>query len=680
MNIQNTEVSYSILKYDGYNYYNFLLENDTYEASIPYAGGTGAFQNGNGTDFNLDYNGETGYYDITLTDVGNGKWGVSILPTPAQMDVVPDQTYTGSAITPEPTVVAGSLSLTKGTDYTYSYTDNTNVGTATVRATFQGDYESLGYVERTFTIGKATPTVTAPTAIDDLIYSGSAQALVTAGSTDFGTLIYSTDGENYSADIPTATEAGTYTVYYKVVGSDNWNAVDAQTVSVTIAPRTYTVTYVDENGAEQEVTATPLDGTETAIGTDNEDTWYAANSDIIFDHTLTLNGDVHLILADGCTMNVGTSSSPVSGIGIDSRGWLYIYGQSSGTGALNAYSSGDNNDAIVAADIEINGGNINVTSTDAYGIHTSNTITLGWTRATDRITASSYSGTIKVADGKALTDGGGSILSGTLAAADVNGKTLAPCLVLDETSGVTPLTALAGQTNLTVAFIREFTEGVSSTVCLPFGFTPSATEQGTFHRLESVNDERTIVNMSTAVSETDANVPYIFIPAKTGNITFVGIIDEVPATCEPTADTRGDWTFEGTYSLLQWSDATLLGEYTAVYGYVAQSYETNGNLQPGQFRKVRIGGTSTTKPFRACMKYKEPAGSRSVSRAAASNIPETLTVVVKSANGNTTAIDSHTGALSIESGSWYDMSGRRLSGKPTVKGVYINSGRKIIIK
>ena len=139
----------------------------------------------------------------------------------------------------------------------------------------------------------------------------------------------------------------------------------------------------------------------------------------------------------------------------------------------------------------------------------------------------------------------------------MNGKTLAPCLVLDETSGVTPLTALAGQTNLTVAFIREFTEGVSSTVCLPFGFTPSATEQGTFHRLESVNDERTIVNMSTAVSKTDANVPYIFIPAKTGNITFVGIIDEVPATCEPTADTQGDWTFEGTYSLLQWSDATL---------------------------------------------------------------------------------------------------------------------------
>ena len=76
-------------------YYNFLLDSDTYEADIPYAGGTGAFpEYDDATYFRLSSDGETGYYDITLTDVGNGKWGVSILPTAAQMDVVPDQTYT----------------------------------------------------------------------------------------------------------------------------------------------------------------------------------------------------------------------------------------------------------------------------------------------------------------------------------------------------------------------------------------------------------------------------------------------------------------------------------------------------------------------------------------------------------------------------------------------------------
>ncbi len=249
VNIQQIGKPYNILKYEEHNYYTFLLDNSTYDADIPYAGGTGEFyESSNPTNFYIPDNGQTGYYDITLTDVGNGKWGVSILPTAAQMDVVPDQTYTGSAITPEPLVIAGSLSLTKGTDYVYSYTNNTNVGTATVRATFQGDYASLGYVEKTFTIGKGTPTITAPTPIENLVYTGSAQALVTAGSADFGTLLYSLEENGtYSADIPTATDAGDYTVYYKVEASDNWNAVDAASVAVTIAPRTYTISF-DANG------------------------------------------------------------------------------------------------------------------------------------------------------------------------------------------------------------------------------------------------------------------------------------------------------------------------------------------------------------------------------------------------------------------------------------------------
>ena len=152
--------AYQIMKYDNeYGYRNFHLDNDVYAASIPYTGGTGVFpESSNATEFRVPYDGETGYYDITMTEADNGKWSVSILKTVGQMDVVPDQTYTGSEITPEPLVIAGSLSLTKGTDYTYSYTNNTNAGTATVRATFRGTYAWLGYVEKEFTI--VYPTVT----------------------------------------------------------------------------------------------------------------------------------------------------------------------------------------------------------------------------------------------------------------------------------------------------------------------------------------------------------------------------------------------------------------------------------------------------------------------------------------------------------------------------------------
>ena len=38
--------------------------------------------------------------------------------------------------------------------------------------------------------------------------------------------------------------------------------------------------------------------------------------------------------------------------------------------------------------------------------------------------------------------------------------------------------------------------------------------------------------------------------------------------------------------------------------------------------------------------------------------------------------------LKIENGAgaWYDLSGRKLTGKPTVKGIYINNGKKVVIK
>jgi hypothetical protein len=59
-------------------------------------------------------------------------------------------------------------------------------------------------------------------------------------------LLYSLDGEKYSAEIPTATDAKTYTVYYKVAESDNWNAFEAKTIEVVIAKAPLTITAKDK--------------------------------------------------------------------------------------------------------------------------------------------------------------------------------------------------------------------------------------------------------------------------------------------------------------------------------------------------------------------------------------------------------------------------------------------------
>lgn len=82
---------------------------------------------------------------------------------------------------------------------------------------------------------KETPTVTAPTALTDLEYTGNAQTLISAGSTTGGTIQYKLGADGtYGTELPTAVNAGEYTVYYKVVGSDNYKDVEEQSVTVTV--------------------------------------------------------------------------------------------------------------------------------------------------------------------------------------------------------------------------------------------------------------------------------------------------------------------------------------------------------------------------------------------------------------------------------------------------------------
>ena len=172
----------------------------------------------------------------------------------ATFSAISDQTYTGSAITPEPAVslvlVKGenATPLTKGTDFDFSYSSNTNVPVTandvpTVTITGKGNF--TGTASTTFKIVKATPTVTAPTAKTGLAYTGSAQALVNAGSVTAGTLQYKLGaGGTYGTTIPSATEVGSYAVYYKVVGDANYNDVaEAGPINVTIGKAAGSISY-----------------------------------------------------------------------------------------------------------------------------------------------------------------------------------------------------------------------------------------------------------------------------------------------------------------------------------------------------------------------------------------------------------------------------------------------------
>lgn len=85
--------------------------------------------------------------------------------------------------------------------------------------------------------------IQAPTAIEELVYNGKAQALVTSGATAEGTLQYrlGETGE-WSNEIPTATNAGSYKVYYRLSGDDTEEQLS---VDSTIAPKPATVSAAD---------------------------------------------------------------------------------------------------------------------------------------------------------------------------------------------------------------------------------------------------------------------------------------------------------------------------------------------------------------------------------------------------------------------------------------------------
>ena len=89
-------------------------------------------------------------------------------------------------------------------------------------------------------IAKASASVTAPVAIENLVYTGEAQTLITAGEAQGGELQYSLDGENWNTELPTAVEGGKYTVSYRVAGDANHDSIDAASLYVTID---YTIAY-----------------------------------------------------------------------------------------------------------------------------------------------------------------------------------------------------------------------------------------------------------------------------------------------------------------------------------------------------------------------------------------------------------------------------------------------------
>ena len=119
------------------------------------------------------------------------------------------------------------------------------VGTVSV-VIKSANYEDITLTVNVNATNKLVPTVTAPTA-NALTYNGAEQALVTAGKTTGGTMLYRLGDSEWSEQLPTAKNAGKYTVWYKVQGDAEYADVAEQSLTVTAAKKAVTVTALDKS-------------------------------------------------------------------------------------------------------------------------------------------------------------------------------------------------------------------------------------------------------------------------------------------------------------------------------------------------------------------------------------------------------------------------------------------------
>ena len=233
---------------------------------------------GNTTYNSSDAPKDAGTYKVTYkvpdsndTYTGEETYTFTIFPKNVTADMIgtiDTQTYTGSAIMPQPVVKDLRKELTSGKDFTFGYDKNTNAGvnTATLTITGQGNY--TGTANKTFTIApKNLQNASITLQTDSLVYTGRAQTVqITSVKLD-GVLLTTNDDyaiANDSNKFISANDDITLTIKgkgnYTGTATTTWQITKARPElgNFDVSPNLSTpLTY---DGTPKTVTAQPRNG------------------------------------------------------------------------------------------------------------------------------------------------------------------------------------------------------------------------------------------------------------------------------------------------------------------------------------------------------------------------------------------------------------------------------------
>ena len=187
-----------------------------------------------GTDYTLSYKANTNVGTATITITGKGNYSGTKTATfkivaadiaKATVSSIADETYTGKALTPKPTVKLGGVTLIEGTDYTLTYKANTNVGTATITITGEGNY--IGTNTATFKIVAANISKATSSAIANQTYTG--KALTPKPTIKLGSVTLK-EGTDYTLSYKNNTNVGTATI--TITGKGNLTGTKTATFKI----------------------------------------------------------------------------------------------------------------------------------------------------------------------------------------------------------------------------------------------------------------------------------------------------------------------------------------------------------------------------------------------------------------------------------------------------------------
>jgi len=246
-----------------------------------------------------------------------------------------------------------------------------------------------------------------------------------------------------------------------------------------------------------------------------------------------------------------------------------------------------------------------------------------------------------------------------------------------------------------VEFDRSFVPSpagnkIANTIVLPFATDDGTTANASFFAFTGMDFEDGFYTAKFATeveaNKLEANVPYAVILNTDETKLEINVGAPVSIMTGSVKSPKvGDWEFSGSYANRFWDDGCTAQE--CVYGFAAAD-ASDDSYKAGDF--VKGGSNVSVKPMRAVLRRVAEsyapryAPSFLGQNNAAEDMPDVIAVLFGDKNGEVMFIgqmNTRTGEITIEKADhWFDLKGRRLNAKPTVKGSYYNNGKRVIIK